>query len=194
MAARVGVEPARRLWSSTVARAKMPTGEVNLHLLFDELNEAHFGDELRLPELRWNTRLRSSAGRFVPGRRSLFWPSHPKIEIATYLLDLEDGLAHIRATLAHEMIHFWLWARRRPYGHSAEFYAKMREIGAIRYNPVPVLRKPKWRYRCGGCGSEFGAKRKLGRVACRKCCDAEADGAFDRRFLLVAEPWSEKND
>lgn len=160
---------------------------VDLAQLFEELNQAHFGGVLERPVLRWNSRLRASAGRFFPGRRA--WSVWGKlscvIEVATYLREELEAEKRIRDTLAHEMIHFWLWSRRRPYGHTPEFIQKMKELGVSRYNPVPRLRPHRYVYECPGCKKQFRARKRLGTRACAECCERHAQGRFDARFELV---------
>jgi SprT protein len=152
-----------------------------LELLFHGLNLLHFEGLLAGPRLAWNSRLRRSAGRFVPGSRR--WRSRPLIEVATYLLEEEEALRHVRETMAHEMIHQWLWERGRPYGHTDEFHRKLREIGVPRYNPVPRLRPLRWVYRCIECGNESYARKRLtGRLACLPCCRRHNGGRFHARF------------
>lgn len=155
---------------------------MNLEQLFHELNQQHFDAQLAPPALAWNSRLSSTAGRFCPGSRDGRRP--PLIEVATYLSKLDDGLEHVRDTILHEMIHYWLWVRGRPYGHTREFHLKMRATGAKRYNPVPKLRSAKHHYRCPSCARVFPAKRRLGPVACAACCKTWNRGKFDRRFRL----------
>ncbi len=157
---------------------------VTLEAIFQEINEKHFDGFLDAPVLAWNSRLRSAAGRFIPGNRKFFRQAPPTIEVASYLLEESGAEALIRDTVAHEMIHHWLWVRRKPYGHTEEFLTKMRLMGATRYNPVPKLRGPKYIYRCPACGKDFPARRKLGVLACLECCKKESGGKFDRRFKL----------
>jgi len=152
--------------------------------VFTEINLKSFDGFLDPPVLRLNSRLRSSAGRFIPGSRRFFREAPPTIEIASYLLEEPQAKDLVADTVAHEMIHYWLWVRRRPYGHSAEFYEKMREMGVSRYNPVPRNRPYRYIYRCGGCEKEFPAKRRLGVLACAECCKVHARGKFDPRFKL----------
>ncbi len=158
---------------------------VDLAILFQEINVEHFDGFLEAPMLKWNSRLRSSAGRFIPGSRRFFHQAPPCIEVASYLLAETGAEALIRDTMAHEMIHYWLWVRRQPYGHTGEFLRKMRAMGTTRYNPVPKLRTPKYIYRCPACSRDFPARRRLGVLACLDCCKREAGGKFDRRFKLV---------
>ena len=153
--------------------------------LFTRLNETHFGGSLPPISLTWNSRLRSAAGRFYPGSRKWITTYPPKIEIASYLLKAEGAEKHIRDTLAHEMIHYWLWVLRKPYGHTPEFKRKLVEVGGTRYNPVPIVRPPKYVYGCPNCEKEFPARRRLKGLACLACCKSLAQGKFDSRFRLV---------
>jgi predicted SprT family Zn-dependent metalloprotease len=157
---------------------------LDLQDLFQRINQGHFDGFLEPPVLRWNSRLRSSAGRFVPGSRRFFSQVPPAIEIASYLLEEPNAEALVADTLAHEMIHYWLWVRRRPYGHTSEFHAKMRLMGVSRYNSVPRQRPARYAYRCPACETEFLARRKLGVLACARCCKAHAGGRYDARFKL----------
>lgn len=158
---------------------------MDLQLEFERINEAHFDGCLETPALRWNSRLRTSAGRFIPGSRKWLRDLPPVIEIASYLLEESEAERLVRDTLAHEMIHYWLWVRRRPYGHTPEFYAKMKAMGCSRYNPVPRLKPYKYTYQCPACSREFPARRRLGTLACASCCRQHAGGRYDSRFRLV---------
>lgn len=153
--------------------------------LFDQLNLAHFNGFLDVPLLEWNSRLRSCAGRFRPGSRKWLVEYPPRIEIATYLKEEQQAIALIRDTMGHEMIHYWLWVRRRPYGHTPEFYQKMEAMGVSRYNPVPRTRPFRYIYRCDFCTKEFPTRKKLGPLACAQCCKKHAGGRYDSRFKLV---------
>lgn len=158
---------------------------MDLGQLFKELNELHFDGFLEAPPLSWNARLRASAGRFFPGRRRWLDVAPPRIEIASYLLEEKEAASLVRDTLGHEMIHYWLWVMGRPYGHTDEFRAKMKEMGVSRYNPVPRTRPPRHLYECPGCRGRFPARRKLGTLACALCCREHAGGRYDARFKLV---------
>jgi predicted SprT family Zn-dependent metalloprotease len=137
--------------------------------------------------LRWNSRLRSSAGRFTPGNRRLLGDVPPAIEIASYLLEELGAPALIADTLGHEMIHYWLWVRRRPYGHTPEFWAKMELMGVSRYNSVPRARPFRYVYQCPGCGKDFPARKRLSALACASCCKLHSGGRFDARFKLFLD-------
>mgnify|MGYP003394087024 CR=1 FL=1 len=155
---------------------------MHLESIFQSLNLAHFKGELPPPRLEWNSRLSSAAGRFCPGRSQLGQKS--LIEIASYLKEIEQGADHVRDTMLHEMIHYWLWHKKRPYGHTAEFRQIMRRTGAKRYNPVPKLRPVKHHYQCPECSVVVPARRRLEDVACAACCKKFNGGAYSRRYRL----------
>jgi predicted SprT family Zn-dependent metalloprotease len=159
-----------------------------LEALFLELNQVHFSGELPIPLLRWNSRLSTSAGRFCPGSRNPLFPRSPEIEVATYLKGLPDGTHHIRDTMLHEMVHYFLWHRRRPYGHNQEFHQILKKVGARRYNPVPKLRAVKHWYRCPSCGVLVPARRKIANSACAPCCKKFNRGYYSDKFKLYAVP------
>lgn len=175
---------------------KLHFSDVDLPAMFHEWNRLHFDGLLAEPRIIWHPRLRTSAGRFIPGKhigrgiltgrfglKALERPT--QIEVATYLLELPNAEHHIRDTLGHEMIHYWLWERGRPYGHTAEFHAKMREMGVSRYNPVPKLTGTRYAYRCPSCNRQWIRKRRYTRrVACLVCCKKHAGGEFSEKFLL----------
>lgn len=158
---------------------------LQLEQIFLELNDKHFEGGLPLPRLRWNTRLRSSAGRFVPGAKRFGYLLPPTIEVASYLTKLPDADHHVRDTVGHEMIHYWLWERRRPYGHTPEFYQKMTEMGVSRFNKTAPKKSPQYIYTCQHCHRVFEFIRKFkGRIACANCCKSHNRGRFDARFVL----------
>jgi predicted SprT family Zn-dependent metalloprotease len=154
-----------------------------LETIFRELNEAHFGSGLPPPLLRWNSRLSSTAGRFCPGSRIRLRPA--VIEVAAYLRELADGEMHVRDTVLHEMIHYYLWHSGKPYGHTEEFHRILRKVGAKRYNPVPKIRPYKHWYECPGCRKRVPTRRKINGSACMDCCKTHSNGYYDRRFRLV---------
>lgn len=159
--------------------------QIDLVRMFTEWNLKSFEGMLPIPELRWNSRLKTSAGRFMPKRgRSI-------IEIASYLLEEENAESLIRDTLGHELIHYWLWERRRPYGHTAEFHQKMNEIGVSRYNTVPRHRPFKYCYFCAHCEQKIWVRRRMKGAACAACCNLHAGGSYHPRYVLQLRDSSE---
>ena len=149
--------------------------------IFDELNRKYFNDSLKHPLLQWNSRLRSSAGRFIPGTRL----KKPTIEVALYLVDEKDSENLIRDTIGHEMIHMWLWQNKKPYGHTSQFKEKMNEMGVSLYNTVPKISNPKYIYTCPNCSKKYPAIRKWKNIACLNCCKKYSNGKYDTRFSLT---------
>jgi predicted SprT family Zn-dependent metalloprotease len=151
--------------------------------IFMEWNMKEFGGQLPVPILKWNSRLRSSAGRFISGRGGLR-PQKAGIEIARYLCDEVKALHLIQDTMGHEMIHYWLWFKRKPCGHTPEFHQIMKRLGVSRYNTVPKHRPYKHCYACDGCGQKIWVRRRLPRAACAQCCTRHAKGDFHEKFVL----------
>ncbi len=132
----------------------------------------------------WNGRLSTSAGRFRPGSRNPLFPRPAEIEIASYLRDIPDGPAHIRATVLHEMVHYHLWHLKRPYGHTPEFNEILKQVGGTRYNTVPKERKPRHYYRCIGCLKVIPTQRLLKSSACAECCRKYNNNRFTSFYKL----------
>jgi predicted SprT family Zn-dependent metalloprotease len=146
--------------------------------IFSEWNLKSFGGKLPVPQLRWNGRLKTSAGRFIPD------PDCVAIEIAEYLLDEPDAENLIRDTMGHEMIHYLLWFQKKPYGHTAEFYKVMESIGVSRYNTVPKHRPFKHCYVCESCDQKILVRKRLRGAACANCCNQYANGKYVARYRL----------
>lgn len=144
----------------------------------------HFRELLPTPKLTWNSRLSSTAGRFCPGSRRLFGQTSAQIEVATYLRDLPDGVMHVRDTVLHEMIHYFLWHQKRPHGHTSEFHQIMKKVGAKRYNTVPKVRPIKHWYECPSCRNRIPARRRMGLSACANCCEKFNRGKYHDQFRL----------
>lgn len=153
--------------------------------LFEQLNQQYFQGELPLPMLTWNSRLSSSAGRFCPGSRNILIPRPPHIEIAAYLRKIPDSEFHIRDTMLHEMVHYLLWHRREPYGHTPEFHRILKRVGARRYNPVPNRKPAKHHYQCPACRIVIPARRQIKNSACLACCKKFNGGKYSEKFRLV---------
>lgn len=152
--------------------------QFDLVRMFSEWNLRSFGGELPILELRFNPRLRISAGRFIPCEGSAI------IEIASYLMEESNPEDLIKDTLGHELIHYWLWVKNRPYGHTSEFHQKLMEIGVSRYNTVPRHRPFKHIYSCQSCEQKIFVRKKLKTAACAACCNQYAQGKYHKQFKL----------
>lgn len=157
---------------------------------FAEWNLKSFGGKLPVPELRFNSRLKTTAGRFIPARRNRLGVAiaKPIIEVASYLTTLSNGEELIKDTMGHEMIHYWLWFFRKPYGHTPSFHQKMNEIGVSRYNTAPQHRPFKHCYVCDECGQKILVRKRLPKAACAACCNQHSAGAYHAKFALRLDP------
>ncbi|GAA5482690.1 SprT family zinc-dependent metalloprotease [Haloferula sargassicola] len=136
-------------------------------------------------EVRWNGRLRSTAGRA--------WPGAECIELNPRLR--EFGRDEIERTLRHELAHLIAHARagrRRIEPHGLEWRTACADLGiageqATHRLPLPRTRMVRrFRYHCPGCGVEIHRVRRLRRgSACAACCQHHAGGRYDARFRLV---------
>ncbi len=147
--------------------------------VFEAWNREFFNGDLPEPVLRFNSRLKSTAGRFIPD------PACPVIEVAEYLLRVDSSDFYIRDTVGHEMIHYYLWLSKKPYGHTVEFYRIMERMGVSRYNAVPLHRPYKHHYQCKMCNVQVSTRKVLPKAACAKCCKTHAEGNYDPRFELI---------
>jgi predicted SprT family Zn-dependent metalloprotease len=146
--------------------------------IFSDWNLKSFGGKLPIPEIRWNPRLKTSAGRFIPGHDKCI------IEIAVYLSEESDADELIRDTVGHEMIHYLLWLQEKPYGHTPEFRKIMDAIGVSRYNPVPKQRPFKHCYECTSCDQKIFVRKRLEGAACAACCNQYSAGKYEVQYRL----------
>jgi predicted SprT family Zn-dependent metalloprotease len=151
---------------------------IDLNQIFADWNRDGFQSALPPLTIRWNSRLSTTAGRFIADRRN------PTIEIASYLIHEKDGEHLIRDTMGHEMIHYYLWLKRRPYGHTAEFHRIMKRMGVSRYNPVPKHRPFRHCYSCQVCDQKIWVRKRLKGAACAACCNQHAEGKYHSKFRL----------
>ena len=174
----------------------MTTSE--LQTLYQSLNAEYFDGELPPCKIIWSRQLTRAAGNIEVRARvikmstpilvgafqtaSLFAPEYSVCGVRC-----DNSLDAIREILKHEMIHLWLYEKRLPHGHSAQFRAKAREIGQAktRHDIALPSRTSGWEYSCGHCLTVFQRRRRYGRaVACGKCCEKWGNGKFDGRFKL----------
>ncbi|MBI2867987.1 MAG: SprT-like domain-containing protein [Chloroflexi bacterium] len=101
----------------------------DLHPLYNELNRRYFGGKLPRYHVEWSNRLVSTAGRAYLGAGRI---RLSRIYHECYPDDVAE-------TLAHEMVHVWLWHRGVPADHGPEFRAKLRELGipAVHAKRIP---------------------------------------------------------
>ncbi len=135
--------------------------------------------------VRWNARMRSTAGMAFPAKALVHL--NPRLR--------EFGDDEIDRTLRHELAHLLAHhraGRRRIAPHGREWRAACAELGLPgekRCHDLPFPRRKfhaKHCYRCAQCGVEIARVRPMRRKsACLACCRAHNRGCYDERFRFV---------
>jgi SprT protein len=141
-------------------------------------------------QVRWNPRMRSTAGTAYPGRALVLL--NPRLR--------EFGEEEVDRTLRHELAHLLAHhraGRRRIAAHGAEWQRACVDLGLRdekRCHDLPLPRRKLQRrhaYRCPACQVTVERVRPLRRgAACLACCRAHNGGRYDEqfRFVKVARP------
>lgn len=137
-------------------------------------------------QVRWNARMRSTAGM-------AYWTKslvtlNPRLA--------QFGAEEIDRTLRHELAHLLAHdraGRRRIQPHGAEWRKACSDLGLVdekRTHDLPLPRRVavcKYLYRCPACASELARVKPMRKpAACIKCCRAHAGGRYDERFRFAA--------
>lgn len=139
----------------------------------------------RLIRIRWNSRMRTTAGVACYGRSLIIL--NPKLA--------RFGTGEIDKTLRHELAHLlakFRAGRRRIAPHGPEWRAACRDLGLPDEKrchdlPLPRARRAaRHLYRCPHCREEIARVRPFRRrVACLACCRAHNGGRYHEQFRLV---------
>lgn len=106
----------------------------------------------------WNTRLRTTGGRFFP--KDCHLDFNPKMA----------NLPEFDQIILHELTHYHLFRQHRGYQHQdLDFKQLLKEVGGSRY--APRISEPKLTYQCQKCGLLYQRQRKidLKKYRCGKC-------------------------
>ena len=140
--------------------------------------------------VRWNTRMRSTAGTAYAGKSLI--TLNPRL--------LAFGDAEIDRTLRHELAHLLAHhraGRRRISPHGPEWQQACRDLGLDdekRCHDLPLPRRQmsaRHFYRCPGCATVLSRVRPLrGKSACLACCRRHNSGHYADRFRFgkIAAP------
>ena len=116
-------------------------------------------------QAQWNTRLRSTGGRFFPKDGHLDF--NPKVY-------QELGLEVFRKIVRHELCHYHLYFEGKGYQHKdLAFKQLLKDVDVLRF--VPPLssanQKPSLVYVCQSCQQIYQRKRKIDtkRYRCGLC-------------------------
>jgi SprT protein len=136
-------------------------------------------------QIRWNARMRSTAGMAYPARSLV--TLNPRLA--------EFGADEIDRTLRHELAHLLAHeraGRRRISPHGPEWRRACSDLGLRdekRTHDLPLPRrerKPRHFYRCPACSAEISRVIPLKRgSACLQCCREHNRGRYDARFRFV---------
>lgn len=135
--------------------------------------------------IRWNPRMRSTAGTAYPAK--ILITLNPRL--------LSFGEEEVDRTLRHELAHVlahFRVGRRRIAPHGAEWQAACRDLGLTderRCHDLPLPRRSQARrhaYACPACGVIISRVRPLKKkMACLACCRQHNRGRYDERFRFV---------
>lgn len=139
----------------------------------------------RVIKVRWNHRMRSTAGRA--------YYQKALIELNPHLVEISEEELH--RTFLHEMAHLVAYARnsrRRIAPHGEEWRKACRDLGIPNEKVTHDLPLPsrqmerKWHYTCPNCSTVIKRARKMkGRGgACYDCCKNYNNGKYTKRFSL----------
>ena len=135
--------------------------------------------------VRWNARMRSTAGTAYPAKALI--TLNPRLH--------EFGAVETERTLRHELAHLLAQhrsGRRRIAPHGHEWRRACADLGLAderRCHDLPFPRRQlatRHFYRCPNCRIELRRVRPLRpRCACLACCRAHNHGLYDERFRFV---------
>lgn len=116
-------------------------------------------------QAQWNTRLRSTGGRFFPKDGHLDF--NPKVY-------QELGLEVFRKIVRHELCHYHLYYEGKGYKHKdITFKELLKEVDGLRFVPPlsSARQKPALVYKCHSCGQVYQRKRRIDtkRYRCGLC-------------------------
>ena len=116
-------------------------------------------------QAQWNSRLRTTGGRFFPKDGHLDF--NPKVYN-------ELGLEVFRKIVRHELCHYHLYFQKKGYRHKdREFKELLKEVDGLRF--VPPLKTqtqiPYLVYQCQSCQQSYQRKRRIDtkRYRCGVC-------------------------
>jgi SprT protein len=135
-----------------------------------------------LLDVRWNPRMRSTAG-MAYWQKSLI-TLNPRL--------VQFGADEIDRTLRHELAHLLAHSRagkRRIAPHGPEWRKACRDLGLRdekRTHDLPLPRRtanPRYFYQCPACGQKLARVKPLRKAsACLRCCRTHTKGRYDERF------------
>ncbi|EHJ52558.1 SprT family protein [Streptococcus macacae] len=114
-------------------------------------------------EAVWNTRLRTTGGRFFPkdGHLEFNVKLYENIELKTF-----------RQIVRHELCHYHLYFAGKGYRHKdRDFKELLKQVDGLRYAPSIREKQFYHYYQCQSCGQLYQRKKRLNtqKFVCGKC-------------------------
>ena len=136
---------------------------MNLTEYVQEVSREDFGRPFR-HEARWNSRLRTTGGRFFPKDGHLDF--NPKMLEA-------HGLDLFRKIVRHELCHYHLFFEKKGYRHGdRDFKQLLQEVGGLRFAPQVEEKVQSFHhYSCQSCGQLYQRRRRINtqKYRCGRC-------------------------
>lgn len=138
--------------------------EVSLYKLVNDISLKYFHKPFR-HQVYFNHRLRTTGGRYIPGRKVI--ELNPKYEI-------EMGRNELVGIIKHELCHYHLHIEGKGYKHrDREFRQLLKETGSPRHcQPLPSNQKRyKHKYQCINCSHIYKRIRRINvkKYRCGRC-------------------------
>lgn len=135
-----------------------------LYALVDKLSNQYFHKPFK-DHVRFNNRLRTTGGRYIPSRRVI--ELNPK-----YVLETDEK--EFIGIIKHELCHYHLHIEGKGYKHGdIDFKRLLKVTGSPRHcNPLPSnKRQEKHLYICKKCAYVYKRQRKVNvnKYRCGKC-------------------------
>ena len=172
--------------------------------LFLKLNRQYFENSLfeegvPIVSVRWSDgRMRTTAGMYRRKTNFLGAKAGEIILSKPVLENLPENA--LMSTLCHEMIHAWIdLVLKVDEAHGPNFHKRMAAINSsqtdfqvtVRHS-FPISKKiPKWEATCPSCKRSFRYRRMVKGAACRSCCNNFFGGRWNKKCLLIYQPFSE---
>lgn len=138
--------------------------EKELFVLVNELSVKYFKKPFK-HEVRFNNRLRTTGGRYIPVKKVI--ELNPK-----YIIEMDEG--EFIGIIKHELCHYHLHIEGRGYKHGdQEFKQLLIDTGSPRHcNPLPSQKKRfNYKYICKNCNHVYKRIRRVDvkKYRCGKC-------------------------
>ncbi|WLV25161.1 SprT family protein [Aciduricibacillus chroicocephali] len=137
--------------------------ETELHELVNKISLKYFFKPY-IDSVCFNSRLRTTGGRYIPARRLI--ELNPKYLIEA---DREEFIGIIK----HELCHYHLHIEGKKFGHADKSFKELlKATGSPRFcNPLPSQSRKTYIYLCTKCNMEYKRKRRvdINRFSCGRC-------------------------